>query len=79
MIMRYAPRAGLADRIRSAHVIRHSLASRLINRGATLKQIADLLGHRSIDTTTIYAKVDLSSLAGVALLHTYIATRSILV
>jgi len=49
------------------HVIRHSVACRLINAGATLKQIADLLGHRSIDTTRIYAKVDLASLAQVSL------------
>jgi len=67
VVIRHARRAGLADRIRSAHVIRHSLASRLINNGATLKQIADLLGHRCLDTTTIYAKVDLSSLSAVAL------------
>jgi site-specific recombinase XerD len=39
----------------------------LINSGASLKQIADLLGHRSIDTTSVYAKVDLQSLAQVAL------------
>ena len=49
------------------HRIRHSFASRMINAGATLKQIADLLGHRSIVTTTIYTKVDLVSLRKVAL------------
>jgi site-specific recombinase XerD len=48
-------------------VIRHSVASRWIQAGATLKQVADLLGHRSIDTTSIYAKVDLSALRQVAL------------
>lgn len=42
-------------------------ATHLINAGASIKQIADLLGHRSIDTTAIYAKVDLASLTQVAL------------
>jgi len=67
IILRRAAEAGLADRIRGSHVIRHSVACRLINAGATLKQIADLLGHRSINTTRIYAKVDLASLLQVAL------------
>jgi integrase len=61
IITRQAARAGLADRIRGTHVIRHSVATLLINEGASIKQIADLLGHRSIDTTAIYAKVDLRS------------------
>lgn len=67
VITRYAARAGLAERIRGTHVIRHSVASSLINAGASIKEIADLLGHRSIDTTEIYAKVDLRSLARVAM------------
>ena len=67
VVVRRAAEAGLADRIRGTHVIRHSVASRWIQAGATLKQIADLLGHRSIDTTSIYAKVDLTALAKVAL------------
>jgi site-specific recombinase XerD len=67
IVVRSAARAGLADRVRGTHVLRHSVATGLINAGASLKQIADLLGHRSIDTTAIYAKVDLRSLARVAL------------
>lgn len=67
VVVRSAAAAGLAGRIRGTHVIRHSVASRWIQAGATLKQIADLLGHRSIDTTSIYAKVDLRALAQVAL------------
>ena len=39
----------------------------MLNAGATLKQIADFLGHTSIDTTTLYAKVDLAALSRVAL------------
>ena len=67
IVIRYAARAGLAESITGTHVIRHSVASSLINAGASIKDIADLLGHRSIDTTAIYAKVDLRTLMGVAL------------
>jgi len=67
IVVRSAARAGLADQVRGTHVIRHSVATRLVNAGAPLKQIADLLGHRSIDTTAIYAKVDLRSLTRVPL------------
>lgn len=49
------------------HVLRHSMASRLLHRGTPLKEIADLLRHRSLDTVAIYAKVDLVRLAAVAL------------
>jgi site-specific recombinase XerD len=49
------------------HVLRHTAATRLLQRGATLKEIADVLGHRSLDTTALYAKVDLPALAAVAL------------
>jgi integrase/recombinase XerD len=49
------------------HVLRHTAATRLHRRGANFKEIADLLGHRCLSTTAIYAKVDLPSLSGVAL------------
>ena len=39
----------------------------MVNSGVTLKQIADFLGHASIDTTTLYAKVDLTTLSRVAM------------
>jgi site-specific recombinase XerD len=55
-----APRAG-------ASVFRHTLASRLVRRGTPLKEVADVLGHRCLDTTTIYAKLDVPALAAVAL------------
>lgn len=67
IVVRRAADAGLADRVRGPHVIRHSVATALVNAGAPLKQIADLLGHKSLDTTAIYAKVDLRSLRRVAL------------
>lgn len=49
------------------HVLRHSVASRLLRTGAPMKDIADVLRHRSLDTSAIYAKVDLTKLAAVAL------------
>ena len=49
------------------HILRHSVASRLLREGAPLKEIADVLRHRSLDTTAIYAKVDTVRLAAVAL------------
>jgi site-specific recombinase XerD len=67
VVVRRATAADLGHCIRGTHVIRHSAASRWIQAGATLKQIADLLGHRSIDTTSIYAKIDLAALTQVAL------------
>lgn len=62
-----AARCGLERRIRGTHIFRHSVAGRLVQAGARFKEIADLLRHRSLDTTTIYAKVDLPALARVAL------------
>lgn len=49
------------------HALRHTAATRLHRRGAKLKEVADLLGHRSLDTTVIYTKVDLPRLSAVAL------------
>ena len=65
--LRLANRAGLQNRVGGTHVLRRSLASRMLNAGATLKQIADFLGHKSIDTTSLYAKVDLATLSRVAM------------
>lgn len=49
-----------------AHSIRHACATRLINTGHTMKEIADLLGHVQLNTTAIYAKVDFNGLRQVA-------------
>ncbi len=50
-----------------AHLIRHSLATRLVSQRTPINEVADLLGHRSIDTTAIYVKVAVPQLAEVAL------------
>jgi integrase/recombinase XerD len=60
-----AQRRGL--KFTGLRVFRHTLACRLLARGASLKAIADVLRHRSFDTTTIYAKVDLAALKRVAM------------
>lgn len=48
------------------HTLRHSCATHLVNSGHSMKEVADLLGHQMLDTTRIYAKVDLVGLRKVA-------------
>jgi integrase/recombinase XerD len=60
-------RTGLDVPSKGAHILRHTAATRMIQHGASLKEIADVLRHRSIQTTTIYAKVNLPMLAEVAM------------
>ena len=50
----------------AAHVLRHSVASSMLRQGASLQEIADVLRHRSIATTEIYAKVDVVALRQIA-------------
>ena len=60
-------KAGIVTGRRGAHILRHSLAVRLLRSGETLKSIGDLLGHRRPDTTFIYAKLQAGDLRSVAL------------
>jgi integrase/recombinase XerD len=48
------------------HALRHACAGRLLSEGLSLKEIGDHLGHRSLNSTRVYAKVDLNGLRGVA-------------
>jgi integrase len=64
-IRRAFNRCGL-DRFTGTHVLRHTAAVRMRCAGAGLKEVADVLRHRSLDTTMIYSKVDLPRLAAVA-------------
>lgn len=50
-----------------SHLLRHTMASRLLDGGSSLKEVADVLRHRSLNTTMIYAKLDSRNLAAVAL------------
>ncbi|MGH8614224.1 MAG: tyrosine-type recombinase/integrase [Gammaproteobacteria bacterium] len=49
-----------------AHVLRHSLATQLVQRGASLAEISDMLRHRKQETTMIYAKLDIEGLRSIA-------------
>jgi len=50
-----------------SHALRHTLACRLVCGGSPIKEVADLLRHRSLNTTLIYAKLELGALAEVAM------------
>jgi site-specific recombinase XerD len=61
---RACDRAGL-PRV-GAHRLRHALATEMLRQGATLVQVSQVLRHRDLATTAIYAKVDLGTLRQVA-------------
>jgi site-specific recombinase XerD len=58
--------AGVNSTRKGAHLLRHSLATDMLQRGASLDEIGEILRHRSPDTTAIYAKVDLTALRSLA-------------
>ncbi len=67
-IVRHAlQRAGIQAPTTGAHQFRHALASQMLRHGASLTEIGEVLRHRSPQTTTIYAKVDLKALRTLAL------------
>lgn len=65
MIYGRLDRAGVRRAKGAANLLRHSLATQLVNGGVPIKQVSDVFGHASIDTTAIYTKVDLASLGKV--------------
>jgi integrase len=65
LIKRAGHRIGLVHF--SAHALRHTLACRLVENGSSLKEVADVLRHRSLETTRIYAKLDTPKLSTVPL------------
>lgn len=67
VVRRTLARAGLDPEHKGAHLLRHSLATNLLRRGASLSEIGQLLRHRQPTTTQIYAKVDIEALRGIAL------------
>jgi len=61
-------KVGIEKRERcGAHRFRHTAATRLVNEGAFFKEVADFLGHQWLQTTAIYAKLNLSALSAIAL------------
>ena len=67
-VVRHAlARAGIHSPRNGAHQFRHGLATQMLRQGASLAEIGELLRHRSPQTTTIYAKVDIAALRTLAL------------
>lgn len=62
IVWRALERAGLEPPLRGAHLLRHSLATEMLRRGASMGEIGQILRHRQSSTTEIYAKVDLEAL-----------------
>jgi integrase/recombinase XerD len=56
IVGKYGARVGLEDRL-TPHVLRHSCATHMLDHGADIRTVQELLGHASISTTQIYTKV----------------------
>ena len=67
IVSRHIRTAGIKSHSKGAHVFRHSFAARMLQKGHSLKEIADVLGHRHLGTTFIYTKVDFNALKQVGL------------
>jgi integrase/recombinase XerD len=67
IIRRAFNRSGIETPSVGTHILRRTAATRMVQHGATLKEAADVLGHRSLDIAKLYAKVNLTALAEVAL------------
>ena len=66
IVTRAMCRAGVSCSAGAAHVLRHSAATAMLRHGASLQDIANVLRHRSIASTEIYAKVDITALTRIA-------------
>jgi site-specific recombinase XerD len=62
-----AARSGLPLDGASSYALRHAFAMRLLRRGVSIKVIGDLLGHRSLEATCVYLRIDLDMLRTVRL------------
>ena len=59
-------RLGIVGKRRGPHALRHAAAQHLLDRGLSMKEVGDYLGHRSVSATSVYAKVQLGTLREVA-------------
>ena len=62
IVARSLERARIDSPYKGAHLFRHTLATQMLSQGSSLGDIGLLLRHRSLNTTTLYAKVDLTAL-----------------
>jgi site-specific recombinase XerD len=67
IVRRALIRAGIDCGRTGARLFRHTLAVDLLRNGASLDEIGNVLGHRSPNTTALYAKVDVTALRAIAL------------
>ena len=65
-VTRALKRAGIASERKGGYLFRHTLATEMLGRGASLREIGEVLRHRKADTTWIYAKVDFGALRKLA-------------
>nr|WP_279613172.1 tyrosine-type recombinase/integrase [Burkholderia sp. BCC1630] len=66
IVRRALKRADIAPAHGAAHLLRHAAATTMLTRGLSFKNIADVLGHQSLQSTAIYAKLAMPSLARIA-------------
>jgi integrase/recombinase XerD len=66
IVYRAFKKAGMNPPQMGGHILRHSLATNMLRNGASLGEIGEILRHKQLTTTQIYAKVDLTSLRKMA-------------
>ena len=64
VVRKYGDQVGLADRL-TPHVLRHSCATHMLDHGADIRAVQELLGHASISTTQVYTMVSTERLRAV--------------
>jgi len=65
-LVRTLKKAGIISERKGGYLFRHTLATEMLGRGASLQAIGEVLRHRKADTTRIYAKVDFRALRNLA-------------
>ncbi len=66
VVRRRLDRIGINGKGCGAHALRHAVAQRLVDHGLSMKEVGDYLGHRSVSSTAVYAKVQIGTLREVA-------------